>query len=93
LIEIDRLGDELERPEYRGQEAPVKQAGVQALELSDRIEITPGKLFIGTMHLAKGLEFRAVAVMACNDERLTRLRAGENSFFTVCLARFLVYHG
>lgn len=23
---------------------------------------------IGTMHLAKGLEFRAVAVMACDDE-------------------------
>ena len=46
----------------------VKQAGVQAVELSDRIEVTPGKVSIGTMHLAKGLEFRAVAVMACDDE-------------------------
>ena len=27
-----------------------------------------GKISIGTMHLAKGLEFRAVAVMACDDE-------------------------
>jgi superfamily I DNA/RNA helicase len=27
-----------------------------------------GHLSIGTMHLAKGLEFRAVAVMACDDE-------------------------
>jgi superfamily I DNA/RNA helicase len=35
----------------------VKQAGVQAIELSDKIEITPGKVSIGTMHLAKGLEF------------------------------------
>src|SRR3984893_10591155 len=28
----------------------------------------PGKISIGTMHLAKGLEFHAVAVMACDDE-------------------------
>jgi superfamily I DNA/RNA helicase len=29
---------------------------------------TKGRLSIGTMHLAKGLEFRAVVVMACDDE-------------------------
>ena len=29
-----------------------------------------GKVSISTMHLAKGLEFRAVAVMACDDEVL-----------------------
>jgi hypothetical protein len=46
----------------------VKQAGLPAVELSDRIEATPGKVSIETMHLAKGLEFRAVAVMACDDE-------------------------
>jgi mRNA-degrading endonuclease RelE of RelBE toxin-antitoxin system len=46
----------------------VKRAGVQEVELSDQIEITPGKVSIGAMHLAKGLEFRAVAVMACGDE-------------------------
>lgn len=28
----------------------------------------PGSVAIGTMHLAKGLEFRAVAVAACDDE-------------------------
>jgi hypothetical protein len=28
----------------------------------------PGKLSVGTMHLAKGLEFRSVAVIACDDE-------------------------
>ena len=27
-----------------------------------------GHVSIGTMHLAKGLEFRAVVVMACDDE-------------------------
>jgi hypothetical protein len=32
----------------------IKQAGVQAVELSDGIEITPGKISIGRMYLAKG---------------------------------------
>jgi superfamily I DNA/RNA helicase len=54
--------------ELRRAQNPVKRAGVPAVELSDRIEVTHGKLSIGTMHLAKGLEFRAVAVMACDDE-------------------------
>jgi hypothetical protein len=46
----------------------VKQAGVQAVELSDKIEISPGNLSIGTMGLAKGLELRAVSAKACDDE-------------------------
>src|SRR6476659_5092214 len=29
---------------------------------------TTGNISISTMHLAKGLQFRAVAVMACDDE-------------------------
>lgn len=41
--------------ELRRARNAVKQAGVQAVELSDKIEVTPGKLSIGTMHLAKGL--------------------------------------
>jgi superfamily I DNA/RNA helicase len=44
--------------ELRRARAAVKQAGVPAVELNDKIEITPDKLSIGTMHLAKGLEFR-----------------------------------
>src|ERR1700730_1073024 len=56
----------------------VKQAGVRAIELSDKIEITPGKVSIGTMHLAKGLEFRAVAVMACDDEIIPSQERIEN---------------
>jgi hypothetical protein len=47
-----------------------KQSGASSIELSDKVETTPGRLSIGTMHLAKGLEFRAVAVMACDDEVL-----------------------
>jgi superfamily I DNA/RNA helicase len=35
-----------------------------------RLETAAGKLSISTMHLAKGLEFRAVAVMACDDDVL-----------------------
>jgi len=45
----------------------------QATELSarvldDRVETAVGVASICTMHLAKGLEFRSVAVMACDDE-------------------------
>ena len=36
--------------------------------LDKRVEATGGYAAIGTMHLAKGLEFRAVVVMACDDE-------------------------
>ena len=32
--------------------------------------MTAGSISISPMHLAKGLEFRAVAVMACDDEVL-----------------------
>jgi superfamily I DNA/RNA helicase len=36
--------------------------------LDEHVEMTSGQISIGTMHLAKGLEFRAVVVMACDDE-------------------------
>ena len=32
------------------------------------VETTSGHVSISTMHLAKGLEFRGVVVMACDDE-------------------------
>jgi hypothetical protein len=50
--------------------AAVNEAGQVALELSDRVEDRTGKVAIGTMHLAKGLEFRQVVVMACDEEVL-----------------------
>jgi len=34
----------------------------------EHVDTTSGHIAIGTMHLAKGLEFRAVVVMACDDE-------------------------
>lgn len=36
--------------------------------LDERVETTSGYVSLCTMHLAKGLEFRAVAVVACDDE-------------------------
>ena len=48
----------------------VESAGLPFLMVDDRMVTTHGQLAISTMHLAKGLEFRGVAVMACDDEIL-----------------------
>jgi superfamily I DNA/RNA helicase len=46
----------------------VEAAGLKAVVLDDAVKTRPDVVSIATMHLAKGLEFRAVAVMACDDE-------------------------
>jgi superfamily I DNA/RNA helicase len=46
----------------------VSAAGVSAAVLDEAMRSTRGAVSVSTMHLAKGLEFRAVAVMACDDE-------------------------
>ncbi|MEA3231704.1 MAG: UvrD-helicase domain-containing protein [Thermodesulfobacteriota bacterium] len=46
----------------------VKKTGRKYILLDDTVETTHGAVSIATMHLAKGLEFRAVVVMACDDE-------------------------
>jgi superfamily I DNA/RNA helicase len=43
-------------------------AGIPFKELDEKVETTTGYASLCTMHLAKGLEFRAVVVMACDDE-------------------------
>jgi superfamily I DNA/RNA helicase len=48
--------------------AAVEEAGIAFKILDEHVETTTGHVSICTMHLAKGLEFRAVAVMACDDE-------------------------
>jgi mRNA-degrading endonuclease RelE of RelBE toxin-antitoxin system len=48
--------------------AAVEAAGLPAKVLDDNVETASGRVSIGAMHLAKGLEFRAAAVMACDDE-------------------------
>ena len=51
----------------RAREA-VAKTGLTFKVLDDQIEMSHGKISVSTMHLAKGLEFRAVVVMACDDE-------------------------
>jgi hypothetical protein len=46
----------------------VAKANLPFKVLEEDVVVTNGKVSVGTMHLAKGLEFRAVAAMACDDE-------------------------
>ena len=48
--------------------AAVEDAKLPYKVLDDNVETTSGRASISTMHLAKGLEFRTVVVMACDDE-------------------------
>ena len=48
--------------------AAVKKAGLPFTILDEKVLTASGHVSVSTMHLAKGLEFRAVAVMACDDE-------------------------
>ncbi len=59
-----------EKPQLERARAAVRASGVTAIELTDDADIATGHIAVSTMHLAKGLEFRAVVVMACDDEVL-----------------------
>jgi mRNA-degrading endonuclease RelE of RelBE toxin-antitoxin system len=48
--------------------AAAEKAGVHFRILDENVEVTRDHVSISTMHLAKGLEFRAVTVMACDDD-------------------------
>ena len=48
--------------------AAAEAAGLKPLELQKSFDTQAGRVSICTMHLAKGLEFRAIVVMACDDE-------------------------
>jgi len=50
--------------------ATVAAVGMEFQVLDERVETKRGHVSVSTMDLAKGLEFRAVAVMACDDEVL-----------------------
>lgn len=58
-----RSENELERAEDA-----VAAADLPYVVLDEKVETVSGQVSISTMHLAKGLEFRAVVVMACDDE-------------------------
>jgi superfamily I DNA/RNA helicase len=57
-----RSHDQMERA--RG---AIAEAGLGVRSISEGQEGAPGNVRLGTMHLAKGLEFRAVIVMACDE--------------------------
>lgn len=61
----------------------VESTGVAYTVLNEKIQLKSGHLSISTMHLAKGLEFKAVVVMACDEEiipSIQRIEAvGEDS--------------
>lgn len=48
--------------------AAIAEAGQQACELDERLRTQEGHITLSTMHLAKGLEFRAVAVLAIDED-------------------------
>lgn len=60
---IVRSESELERARLA-----LERSAIPCITLDERVQSATGKATVCTMHLAKGLEFRAVAVMACDDE-------------------------
>jgi hypothetical protein len=58
-----RSGEQISRAQ-----AAVEAVGLPYKVLDEHVETASGHVSISTMHLAKGLEFRAVVVMACDDE-------------------------
>lgn len=48
--------------------AALVESGTPYVVLDERVQTRSGHAALSTMHLAKGLEFRAVVVMGCDDE-------------------------
>ena len=48
--------------------AGIERAGLNFTVLDENVRAAEGHVSVSTMHMAKGLEFRAVVVMACDDE-------------------------
>ena len=48
-------------------------AGLRVRVLDEKVSTAPGHVSVGTMHLVKGLEFRTVVVMACDDDVIPAL--------------------
>jgi len=58
--------------------ATIHQSDAQPVRLDESTASAEGCIGVSTMHLAKGLEFRAVVVMACDDEVLPLQERIEN---------------
>ena len=61
------MGSDAELPRAR---AAAQAAGLPISVLDDVVKIVPDHVPVGPMQLSEGLEFRAVAVIACDDEVL-----------------------
>jgi hypothetical protein len=48
----------------------IESLGLEQSLLSTDMQNKPGSLNVGTLHAAKGLEFRAIAVVGCDDGTL-----------------------
>ena len=48
----------------------IMEAGQEALKITDKFDENISKVNYGLMHFAKGLEFRSVAVIACDEDVL-----------------------
>ena len=66
------------RAELDRARAAVQQSGIAFKVLDESVETSSGLVCVSTMHLAKGLEFRAVVVMACDDEVIPSQQRIEN---------------
>lgn len=55
-------------PQLPRARAAAEASGLPYRVLTPELEMSSGEVSVTTMHVAKGLEFRAVAVMACDDE-------------------------
>jgi superfamily I DNA/RNA helicase len=71
--------------------AAAKHADLPLKVLDDNVETGIGMISIGTMHLAKGLEFRAVSVMGCDDEVIPLQERIETVVDDADLERQLLY--
>ncbi|WP_283470632.1 UvrD-helicase domain-containing protein [Methylosinus trichosporium] len=70
-VDASEIGVFTRRPEELSRaQATVAAAGREPMELSERGDEAGVRISIGGVHLAKGLEFKAVAAMACDEEIL-----------------------
>jgi hypothetical protein len=49
-------------------QAAAQESGAAYASLDDNLAVQPGKIPLLTMHMAKGLEFRSVVIMACDAD-------------------------
>ena len=68
-IAANEIGIFVRAPEQIDRAArAARAAGLKSARIEQSVELPDGHVGVGTMHAAKGLEFRAVAVIACDDD-------------------------